>query len=301
MRFGEEPLKNSSLKSLRLLGSVGEPINPEAWLWYNEHIGHNTTPIVDTWWQTETGGAMIAPCPGAVATKPGSCTIPLPGIDADVVDPETGVSVGKNKKGVLVIRNPWPSMARGIWNDTASPDFDGLTRYEKSYWNTKPALKGIYVTADLAEIDDDGYVWVEGRMDDVLNVSGHRLGSAEIESAVVSHHAMSEAAAVGIPDKIKGQGIAVFVTPSDHTKAGLENGTIDLAQLKIEIREHVGREIGALAKPDQIRIAWALPKTRSGKIMRRLLRELATTGHMTGDTSTLEDFSAHAAMAKDED
>jgi acetyl-CoA synthetase len=292
MRFGEEPLKKHDLKSLRLLGSVGEPINPEAWLWYRENAGGGQCPVVDTWWQTETGGAMIAPFPGTTPLKPGSATKPLPGVDADVVDPETGAALKAGEKGALVIRKPWPSMARGIWGDPA--------RFEKTYWKTKPGFEGIYATSDFAVKDKDGDIWVEGRMDDVLNVSGHRIGTAEVESALVSYPAINEAAAVGIPDPVKGQGIAVFITLKEKTQAEIREGKISVEALKREARDHVGKEIGALAKPDQVRVAKALPKTRSGKIMRRLLKELATTGKITGDTTTLEDFSAQAALDGDE-
>jgi len=288
MRLGHEYPQKRNLNSLRLLGTVGEPINPEAWLWYHQWIGAGKCPVVDTWWQTETGGAMIAPMPGAHTLKPGSAMKPLPGIEADVVNPETGVSCQTGEKGVLVIKQPWPSMARGIWGDPL--------RYEKTYWNTKNELEGVYVTADFAMKDKDGDFWIEGRMDDVLNVSGHRLGSAEIESALVSHHDVAEAAVVGVADNIKGQSIAAFVTLKDRVQTQIKDQHLRVATIKSTLRDHVGNEIGAFAKPDQIRLASALPKTRSGKIMRRLLRELATTGEMRGDTSTLEDFSPQSAI-----
>jgi acetyl-CoA synthetase len=292
MKFGDEIPKKYDLKSLRVLGSVGEPINPEAWLWFYEKIGGSKCPVVDTWWQTETGGAMIAPFPGASTLKPGSATRPLPGIDAHVVDPQTGEPLPPNTRGALVIKSPWPSMARGIWGDRH--------RFESTYWKTSAALDGVYVTSDFALVDDDGDYWIEGRMDDVLKLSGHRLGSAEVESALVSHHKVAEAAAVGIPDPVKGQSLVVFVT----VKTAFESEVVhhESAQaLKSLLREHVGKEVGAHAKPDQVRFAKALPKTRSGKIMRRLLRELGSTGTITGDTSTLEDFSPQAALVAEED
>ncbi len=269
--WGEEwPLKHN-LSSLRLLGSVGEPINPEAWMWYHKIIGKGKCPIVDTWWQTETGAIMISPLPGATTTKPGSGTFPFPGVVADIVD-RNGKSVGKNQGGYLVIRKPWPSMLRTIYGD---PD-----RYKKQYWSDIP---GMYFTGDGARRDSDGYFWIMGRVDDVLNVAGHRLGTAEIESALVSHPFVAEAAVVGKPDEIKGSAICAFVT--------LERKRTASDQLKDELRKHVTKEIGAMARPDEIRFARALPKTRSGKIMRRLLREMASTGTIAGDTTTLEDFS----------
>ncbi len=271
IRWGEQwPLKHS-LSSLRLLGTVGEPINPEAWMWYHKVIGKERCPIVDTWWQTETGAIMITPLPGATVTKPGTATLPFPGIEPDVVDKE-GKSVGKNQGGYLVIRKPWPSMLRTIYGDPG--------RYKKEYWND---IKGVYFTGDGARRDDDGYFWIMGRVDDVLNVAGHRLGTAEIESALVSHQYVAEAAVVGKPDELKGSAICAFVT--------LESGRTPVEELKEELRQHVVKEIGALARPDEIRFTDALPKTRSGKIMRRLLREIASSGAVTGDTTTLEDFS----------
>jgi acetyl-CoA synthetase len=286
MSSGEELPAKHSLASLRVLGSVGEPINPEAWNWFFENIGHKRCPIVDTYWQTETGGAMVAPFPGATVLKPGSATKGLPGVLLDVVDPETGKSLGRGKKGALIIREPWPSMARGIWGDPA--------RFEKTYWRSSPAFDGVYLTGDLAMFDDEGDLWVEGRMDDVLNVSGHRIGTAEVESALVGHQDIYEAAAVGVPDTIKGQGIVVFVELTEKAYREIASGKRDIESIKNEAREQVGLEIGSFAKPNEVRIAKALPKTRSGKIMRRLLRELAVNGEIRGDTSTLEDFSKDA-------
>ena len=270
-RWGEQwPLKHD-LSSLRLLGTVGEPINPEAWMWYHKIIGKGKCPIVDTWWQTETGAIMITPLPGATTTKPGTATFPFFGIEVDVVDRE-GKPVGANQGGYLVIKKPWPSMLRTIYGD---PE-----RYKKQYWTE---IEGVYFTGDGARRDADGYYWIMGRVDDVINVSGHRLGTAEIESALVSHPYVAEAAVVGKPDEIKGSAICAFVT--------LEGGRTPAPELKEELRHHVAKEIGAMAKPDEIRFADALPKTRSGKIMRRLLREIASNGSVSGDTTTLEDFS----------
>ena len=270
-RWGEQwPMKHD-LTSLRLLGTVGEPINPEAWMWYHKIIGGGRCPIVDTWWQTETGAIMITPLPGATPTKPGSATMPFPGIAADILDRQ-GKPVGKNQGGYLVISKPWPSMLRTIYRD---PD-----RYRAQYWSEIP---GVYFTGDGARRDEDGYYWIMGRVDDVINVSGHRLGTAEIESALVSHPFVAEAAVVGKPDEIKGSAICAFVT--------LEGSRVPSPELKDELRLHVAKEIGPMAKPDEIRFSDALPKTRSGKIMRRLLREIATSGAVSGDTTTLEDFS----------
>ncbi|HWB53617.1 MAG TPA: acetate--CoA ligase, partial [Tepidisphaeraceae bacterium] len=257
MRAGRELVDKHNLSSLRLLGTVGEPINPEAWMWYRDVIGHNKCPIVDTWWQTETGGIMITPLPGVTSTKPGTATLPFFGVDAAIVDRE-GKELGPNKGGLLVIRKPWPSMLRGIFND---PE-----RYKKQYWSDVP---GMYFTGDGARRDNDGYFWIMGRIDDVLNVSGHRLGTAEVESALVSHEAVAEAAVVGMPHELKGQGIAAFVTLRSNFKPSED--------LKKQLIQTVRKQIGALATPDQIRFTEALPKTRSGKIMRRLLKELATT------------------------
>ena len=271
IRWGEQwPLKHD-LTSLRLLGTVGEPINPEAWMWYHRIIGKGRCPIVDTWWQTETGAIMISPLPGATPTKPGTATLPFPGIEVDVLTKE-GKQVGTNEGGYLVVTSPWPSMLRTIYRD---PE-----RFRKQYWSD---IKGVYFTGDGARRDKDGYYWIMGRVDDVINVSGHRLGTAEIESALVSHPFVAEAAVVGKPDEIKGSAICAFVT--------LEGKRTPSPELKTELVLHVAKEIGAMAKPDEIRFSDSLPKTRSGKIMRRLLREIAASGAVTGDTTTLEDFS----------
>jgi acetyl-CoA synthetase len=281
IKWGDQyPLKHN-LSSLRLLGTVGEPINPEAWMWYREIIGKGRCPIVDTWWQTETGAIMIAPVPGAVPTKPGSATRPLPGIVPEIVTKE-GDPVPPGQGGLLIIRTPWPSMARTIFND---PE-----RYEKAYWSEIP---GSYFTGDGARRDEDGYYWLMGRVDDVINVSGHRLGTMEIESALVAHPKVAEAAVVGRPDELKGQAIAAFVT--------LESGNEPSPELKDELRKWVAKEIGALARPDDLRFTDQLPKTRSGKIMRRLLRELATHGEIKGDTTTLEDFSVIAKLREQDE
>ncbi len=281
MRWGDEYVKKHSLASLRLLGSVGEPINPEAWMWYHNLIGKKRCPIVDTWWQTETGAIMVTPIPGVTPTKPGSCTLPFFGVVPKVLD-EHGNEVPKNAGGKLFLTQPWPSMLRTLWNDD--------DRFKKQYWNEIP---GLYFCGDGARKDKDGYLWVVGRIDDVLNVSGHRIGTAEIESALVSHPAVAEAAAVGRPDELKGQSLVVFVTlKGTHTAS---------EELKEALRAHVGKEIGSLAKPDQVRFAAGLPKTRSGKIMRRLLKELATSGEIKGDTSTLEDFAVISALKQDEE
>ncbi len=281
IKWGEQyPLKHD-LSSLRLLGTVGEPINPEAWMWYRELIGKGKCPIVDTWWQTETGGIMIAPLPGATPTKPGTATKPLPGIDVGIMTKE-GKEVGDNEGGYLVIKRPFPSMLRTIYGDDE--------RYKKQYWSD---IEGVYFAGDGARRDSDGYYWIMGRVDDVINVSGHRLGTMEIESALVSHPTVAEAAVVGRPDDLKGSAIVAFVT--------LEGGRTGNEDLKTELRSHVGKEIGALAKPDDIRFTDTLPKTRSGKIMRRLLRELATSGTVAGDTTTLEDFSVLEKLRADEE
>ncbi|MBA3964041.1 MAG: acetate--CoA ligase [Chthoniobacterales bacterium] len=281
IRWGDEWVKKHDLSSLRLLGSVGEPINPEAWMWYHKVIGGGRCPIVDTWWQTETGAIMITPLPGATPTKPGSATLPFFGIDAAVVD-EKGREVGPNVGGKLIVRRPWPSMLRSIYGDRS--------RYKKQYWSE---FKGSYFTSDGARRDKDGYFWIVGRIDDVLNVAGHRLGTSEIESALVSHPKVAEAAAVGRPDEIKGQGVVVFVT--------LKSGVTPTPNLKNELRSHVGTQIGAIAKPDEVRFAEALPKTRSGKIMRRLLKEIASGQTVTGDTTTLEDFNVLAKLGSAEE
>jgi acetyl-CoA synthetase len=281
IKWGEAWPRKHALDSLRLLGTVGEPINPEAWMWYHEVIGKRRCPIVDTWWQTETGGVMIAPLPGAIPTKPGSATRPFPGIVPEIVT-RSGNSVPAGQGGLLVIRHPWPSMARTIFNDDA--------RYEKQYWAEFP---GTYLTGDGARQDADGYFWLMGRVDDVINVSGHRLGTAEVESALVAHVSVAEAAVVGRPHELKGQGIAAFVT--------LEQGHRPSPELKEELRAWVVKEIGALARPDDLRFTDALPKTRSGKIMRRLLRELATSGDIQGDTTTLEDMRVIAQLREPEE
>ena len=266
------------LSSLRLLGSVGEPINPEAWNWYHQHIGGGRCPIVDTWWQTETGAILISPLPGATPLKPGTCTLPFFGIDAVILD-EAGNECKPNHDGKLVIRKPWPSMTRTIHGDKA--------RFKKTYWSDYP---GFYTAGDGARRDKDGYFWIIGRLDDVLNVSGHRLGTAEIESALVAHPAVAEAAVVGRPDDLKGQAVAAFVT--------LKGGFEESEALRSELRNHVGTVIGAIAKPDDLHFAPALPKTRSGKIMRRLLKELVVTGTIAGNITTLEDFNVIDALRK---
>ncbi|NET10774.1 MAG: acetate--CoA ligase, partial [Symploca sp. SIO2B6] len=276
IKMGDHLPQKHDLSSLRLLGTVGEPINPEAWMWYHRVIGHEKCPIVDTWWQTETGGIMLTPIPGAIATKPGSATKPFPGILADIVDPD-GNPVGENEGGYLIVRHPWPSMMRTVYGD---PD-----RFRRTYWEHIPPKDGqyVYFAGDGARKDADGYFWVMGRVDDVINVSGHRLGSMEIESALVSHPAVAEAAVVGRPDDLKGEDIFAFVT--------LEGGAEASDDLKTELKKHVAGEIGAIARPGDIRFSDALPKTRSGKIMRRLLRALAAGKEVSGDTSTLEDRS----------
>ena len=281
IKWGDAWVKKHDLSSLRLLGSVGEPINPEAWMWYRKVIGGERCPIVDTWWQTETGGIMISPMPGAIATKPGSATFPLPGIAADVVTRE-GKSVGANQGGLLIVRKPWPGMLRTIYRD---PE-----RYKNNYF---VQIDGAYFTGDGARRDQDGYLWIMGRVDDVINVSGHRLGTMEIESALVSHAAVAEAACVGRPDEMKGQAVVAFVT--------LEGGRKGDARLRDELRAHVVKEIGALARPDEIRFTEALPKTRSGKIMRRLLRQIASGDETLGDTTTLEDLSVLAKLRDDDE
>jgi acetyl-CoA synthetase len=276
IRWGDHWVKKHVLSSLRLLGSVGEPINPEAWLWYHKVIGGGRCPIVDTWWQTETGSHMITTLPGAHLMKPGSAGLPFFGVDVAVVD-DQGKELIPGTQGKLVIRKPWPSMLRNIHGD---PE-----RYAKQYWSEVP---GTYFTGDGARMDRDGYFWVIGRMDDVLNVSGHRLGTAEVESALVTHPAVAEAAVVGRPDDLKGQAVVAFVTLKSGQKAGSE--------LVAELREQVSKEIGPIAKPDEIRFAEALPKTRSGKIMRRLLKEVAAGGVVKGDVTTLEDLNVIASL-----
>jgi acetyl-CoA synthetase len=281
IKWGEQwPLKHD-LSSLRLLGTVGEPINPEAWMWYHRIIGKERCPIVDTWWQTETGGIMITPLPGATPTKPGTATKPFPGIEADVMTRD-GKAVGANEGGYLVIKKPWPGMLRTIYGDDQ--------RYREQYWSQ---IEGVYFAGDGARKDQDGYFWIMGRIDDVINVAGHRLGTAEIESALVSHEAVAESAVVARPDDLKGSAIIAFVT--------LEGGRTPTDSLKEELRQHVAKEIGALARPDEIRFADMLPKTRSGKIMRRLLREIATSGSVAGDVTTLEDFSVLEKLRTEEE
>lgn len=280
IKWGDQHVKKHDLSSLRLLGTVGEGINPEAWMWYHRMIGRGKCPIVDTWWQTETGGIMMSPLPGAIPTKPGSCTKPLPGIIPAIVDPR-GIPVATNQGGWLVITQPWPGMLRGIWGDD--------DRFKDVYWSKVP---GMYLAGDNARCDDDGYYWIMGRIDDVLNVSGHRLSTIEIESALVSHPKVAEAAAVGRPDELKGEAVAVFVTLRD----GEPNDA-----LREELKQHVRHEIGALAQPDEIHFTGVLPKTRSGKIMRRLLRDIAAGKEIVGDTTTLEDYSVLAKLRQDEE
>jgi acetyl-CoA synthetase len=281
IKWGEQWPSKHDLSSLRLLGTVGEPINPEAWMWYHEIIGKQRCPIVDTWWQTETGAIMITPIPGATSTKPGSATKPFPGIEADILTRE-GEPVAANQGGYLVIKRPWPSMLRTIWGDDE--------RYKQQYWSQ---IEGIYFAGDGARRDPQGYFWIMGRIDDVINVSGHRLGTAEIESALVSHSAVAEAAVVARPDELKGSAVVAFVT--------LEGSQSPSEELNRELRAHVTKEIGALARPDEIRFSDALPKTRSGKIMRRLLREIATNGSVAGDVTTLEDFSVLEKLRTEEE
>ena len=280
IKWGDEHVDKHDLSSLRLLGSVGEGINPEAWMWYHEKIGGEKCPIVDTWWQTETGGIMMSPLPGITATKPGSCTKPLPGVVPVVLD-ETGTELGTDEGGMLCMAQPWPGMLRGIWGDD--------DRFVEQYW---AKFAGQYLTGDNARRDPDGYYWIMGRIDDVINVSGHRLSTIEVESALVSHDRVAEAAVVGRPDEIKGQGIAAFVS--------VKGGEPD-EELRKELRLHVRNEIGALAQPDDIRFTPSLPKTRSGKIMRRLLRDIAAGKETAGDTSTLEDYSVLAKLRGDEE
>ena len=275
MKWGMEHIEGRDLSSLRLLGTVGEGINPEAWIWYHEVIGGKRCPIVDTWWQTETGGIMMSPLPGCTPTKPGSCTLPLPGVVPEIVD-AAGAPVTPGYGGWLVMTQPWPGMLRGIWGDDE--------RFVETYWSKVP---GKYLAGDNARQDKEGYYWIMGRIDDVLNVAGHRLSTIEIESALVSHPSVAEAAAVGRPHDVKGEAVAVFVTlrggePTDG--------------LKDALRKHVRQQIGALAAPDDIHFAATLPKTRSGKIMRRLLRDIAAGRETVGDTTTLEDYTVLASL-----
>ncbi len=280
IKAGSEWPNQYDLSSLRLLGTVGEPINPEAWMWYREVIGKNRCPIVDTWWQTETGSILIAPFPGATPTTPGSATRPFFGIKPEIVD-KSGKSVPQGEGGFLVIEKPWPSMLRSIWKDNA--------RYEKQYWSEIP---GKYFTGDGARQDSNGYFWIMGRVDDVMNVSGHRLSTMEIESALVSHTNVAEAAVVSRPHDIKGEAVIAFVT--------LKKNSEPSESLKNNLKEHVVKQIGALARPEEIRFAETLPKTRSGKIMRRLLRDIAQGKESRGDVSTLEDFSVLAKLRDEE-
>ena len=286
MKWGDEYPRRHDLSSLRLLGTVGEPINPEAWMWYHDTIGPKEAPIVDTWWQTETGSIMISPLPGVTTTKPGTATMPLPGIDADIVD-ESGNSVPKGGGGFLVIRSPWPSMLRSIWGD------DG--RYVDTYWSRFP---GMYFAGDGAKRDEDGYLWLLGRVDDVMLVAGHNISTMEVESALVSHPAVAEAAVVGRKDELTGQAIAAFVS--------LRGGVTGDDALIAELRDHVAHSIGAIAKPKSIVFTPDVPKTRSGKIMRRLLRDISEKRHL-GDVTTLanadivSEIQAQAANAKSED
>ena len=283
IKWGDQWPARHDLSSLRLLGTVGEPINPEAWMWFHETIGGGRCPIVDTWWQTETGAHMICPLPGAIPTTPGTATVPFFGCDAAIVD-DAGVEVGPNQGGKLVIRQPWPSMLRTIWGDDA--------RYAKQYWS-EFGDRNFYFTGDGARRDEHGNFWIVGRIDDVLNVAGHRLGTSEIESALVAHASVAEAAVVGKPDEIKGQGVVAFVT--------LKGGQTASKELEDALKKHVGAVIGAIARPDQIRFTDSLPKTRSGKIMRRLLKEVASGKAVTGDTTTLEDLSILAKLQASED
>lgn len=279
MKWGEQWPRKHDLSSLRLLGTVGEPINPEAWMWYFKIIGRGRCPIVDTWWQTETGTIMITALPGAIPTKPGSATLPFFGVLPEVVSKD-GKPVPDNTGGFLIIKKPWPAMLRTIYGDAE--------RYKKQYWSE---IAGAYFTGDGARRDEEGYCWIMGRVDDVVNVSGHRLGTMEVESALVSHPAVAEAAVVGRPDEFKGQALAAFVT--------LRAGNQTSEALRHELREHVTKEIGALARPDDIRFTDALPKTRSGKIMRRLLRDIAAGRESVGDTTTLEDYSVLARLREE--
>ncbi len=281
IRAGNEWVTKHDLSSLRLLGTVGEPINPKAWMWYHTVVGREKCPIVDTWWQTETGGILVSPLPGATPTKPGTATRPLPGVMVDVVRKD-GTSCKANEGGYLVIKKPWPSMLRTIYGDNK--------RYEDTYWSE---FKDMYFTGDGARKDEDGYIWIMGRVDDVVNVSGHRLGTSEVESALVAHEAVAEAAVVSRPDEIKGNALIAFVTLKDEYDGDMK--------LREDLRAHVSREIGPIAKPDEIRWAEGLPKTRSGKIMRRLLRELASTKEIKGDVTTLEDFGVLEQLREQED
>jgi acetyl-CoA synthetase len=281
IRQGDQWPNRHDLSSLRLLGSVGEPINPAAWEWYHRVIGKGRCPIVDTWWQTETGAIMIAPMPGAVPQKPGSGTLPMPGVIPEIIDLD-GNPVGPDREGFLILKRPWPSMIRTIWGDPQ--------RYKDQYWSRVP---GAYFTGDAARQDADGYFWILGRVDDVMNVSGHRLSTMEVESALVRHPAVAEAAVVGKPHEVTGQAVCAFVT--------LKKGDFDHHHLGQELRQWVAKEIGSFARPEEIRFSDALPKTRSGKIMRRLLREIVTSHTVTGDVTTLEDLSVVTRLAAQHD
>jgi acetyl-CoA synthetase len=281
IRLGDEHPKRHDLSSLRLLGTVGEPINPEAWMWYHRVIGGRRCPIVDTWWQTETGGILITPLPAAVDTKPGSATLPFPGIEADVYT-EEGVPARTPDGGFLVLTKPWPGMLRGIWGDPK--------RYKEQYWSQ---FEKVYFAGDGAHRDRQGYFWIMGRIDDVMNISGHRIGTMEVESALVSHADVAEAAVVGRPDDLTGTAMVAFVTPKSGTQVD--------GELQRTLRDHVARQIGAIAKPAEIRFTDALPKTRSGKIMRRLLRDIASGRETLGDTTTLEDYSVLAKLRESEE
>jgi acetyl-CoA synthetase len=270
MKWGEEHPNKFNLSTLRLLGSVGEPINPEAWIWYRHVVGGNRCPIVDTWWQTETGAIMISPLPGVTATKPGSAMKPLPGISSKVVD-DNGVPVGDGHGGYLILDKPWPSMLRGIWGEQE--------RYKETYWSR---WDGVYFAGDGAKLDDDGAIWLMGRVDDVMNVSGHRISTTEVESALVSHESVAEAAVVGAADSMTGQAIVAFVI----LRGGVDH--LEGDALVKQLRDHVTKEIGAIAKPRQIMVVNELPKTRSGKIMRRLLKDVAEN-RAVGDSTTLAD------------
>ncbi len=294
MKWGDDLPAKHDLSSLRLLGTVGEPINPEAWIWYHTHIGREKCPIVDTYWQTETGGHVCTPLPGAIPTKPGSCTVPMLGIDAAIVN-EQGHELGANQGGLFVIRKPWPGMLRGV--------FGNRERFVSNYWGrVKDPKTGepYYFSADGARRDQDGYFWIQGRIDDVIKVSGHLLGTMEVESALVSHPGVAEAAVVGVPHDIKGNAICAFVTLRPNWL--IKNARQPDEALKKELAAHVAKEVGALARPDQVRFAEGLPQTRSGKIMRRLLRDVAAgVEKITQDTTTLEDFSVVSKLRQDEE
>jgi acetyl-CoA synthetase len=281
VKLGDEWPKKHDLSSLRLLGSVGEPINPEAWMWYRDVIGGGRCPIVDTYWQTETGSIVMSAIPGAIAQKPGSCSLPFFGVSAKVLR-EDGSEAGPNEGGLLVIDRPWPSMLRTVWGDDE--------RYEKQYFSRFP---GRYFTGDGARRDQDGFFWVVGRIDDVVKVSGHRLGTAEIESSLVAHPAVAEAAVVGIPDEVTGEALVAFVTIKQSQKASKE--------LANALSEHVAADVGRFARPKRVQFAEGLPKTRSGKIMRRLLRDLAAGKEAHGDMTTLEDMSVLGKLRETDD